>query len=62
MQVRSLLDIDEIKNFQNILENWQMVPLNVEINNCSPLLIKYVDEETYELFKDDPIIETIPFL
>ena len=61
MQVRSLLDIDEIKNFQNILEDWQIVPLNVEINNCIPLLIRYEDEGIYEALKNDPIIETIPF-
>ena len=61
MHVRSLLELDEIKNLQEGLENWQMVPLEIKINNCSPLLIKYDDQGTFEMMKEDPVIETIPF-
>lgn len=61
MNTKELMDFEEVSHFQQILGDWQMVPLGLCVNDSNPLFIKYNNIEDFNSFKNNPIIETIPF-
>lgn len=59
--MNNLTNIGEIRHYQNILQNWQMVPLETRFDNIKSLAVKYEADEHFWLFENNPIIESTPF-
>lgn len=61
MNTKELMDFKEVSHFQQILGDWQMVPLGLCVNDSNPLFIKYDNNRDFDCFCNNPIVESIPF-